>query len=170
MSRAPEPLVPLPEEEEGEPLDHMYRRHAGWLRVEIGRRFGRAVRTSAEDLVQETYLRAAAVRAHGPVRHPRALLLTIASRLAIDLVRAKRREALALAQPREAFEAPTQDAGLLLRAAILGLPPRLRDVFLLSRYDGLTYGEIASRLGLSVKTVEARMTEALRRLTATLRT
>ncbi len=49
----------------------------------------------------------------------------------------------------------------LLRAAILALPPRWRQVYLLSRMQGMTYAQIARHCGISVKTVEKHMTQAL---------
>ena len=51
-----------------------------------------------------------------------------------------------------------------LRQAVAALPPRCREVFELSRVHGLRYSEIASTLGISVKTVEAQMGKALRTL------
>ncbi len=49
-----------------------------------------------------------------------------------------------------------------LAEAMGSLPPRCREVFELSRVHGLRYAEIASTLGVSVKTVEAQMGKALR--------
>lgn len=49
-----------------------------------------------------------------------------------------------------------------LRAAIATLPPRCREVFELSRSQGLKYSEIASALNISIKTVEAQMGKALK--------
>jgi RNA polymerase sigma-70 factor (ECF subfamily) len=51
---------------------------------------------------------------------------------------------------------------IAVRKAIDGLPERCRDVFQLSRTHGLKYSEIATVLGISVKTVEAQMGKALR--------
>lgn len=44
------------------------------------------------------------------------------------------------------------------------LPDKCREIFLLSRQEYLTNKEIASRLGVSVKTVENQMTIAIRKL------
>ena len=49
-----------------------------------------------------------------------------------------------------------------LHEAVADLPPRCREVFELSRVQGLKYGEIASSLGITVKAVEANMGRALR--------
>jgi RNA polymerase sigma-70 factor (ECF subfamily) len=49
----------------------------------------------------------------------------------------------------------------LLREAILSLPPRWRQVYLLSRMQGMTYVQIARHCGISVKTVEKHMSNAL---------
>ena len=53
---------------------------------------------------------------------------------------------------------------IALQSAIAELPDRCRQVFELSRVDGLKYSEIATRLGISVKTVEVQMGKALRLL------
>jgi RNA polymerase sigma-70 factor (ECF subfamily) len=52
--------------------------------------------------------------------------------------------------------------------AVNALPELQREAFVLSRYGGLTYAEIAAALGVSVKTVEKRMSVAFRALYATL--
>jgi RNA polymerase sigma-70 factor, ECF subfamily len=51
-----------------------------------------------------------------------------------------------------------------IREAIERLPLERRKVFVMSRYDNLTYAEIAAKLGISVKTVENQMGKALKTL------
>jgi RNA polymerase sigma-70 factor, ECF subfamily len=45
--------------------------------------------------------------------------------------------------------------------ALLDLPERSRIIFRMSRFDGLKYQEIADKLSISVKTVEANMSKVL---------
>ncbi len=47
---------------------------------------------------------------------------------------------------------------------INSMPQKTKEVFVLSRYQGLKYKEIAQRLGISVKTVEVHMSKALKLL------
>lgn len=51
-----------------------------------------------------------------------------------------------------------------IREAINSLPKKCRDIFLLSRMEGLKYREISERLGVSVNTVECQMGIALKKL------
>ena len=51
--------------------------------------------------------------------------------------------------------------------AIDALPPARREIFLLSKRDGLKQQEIAERLHLSIKTVENQMGKALKSLRET---
>ncbi len=53
-----------------------------------------------------------------------------------------------------------------LQEIVDALPPKCRQVFLLSRLEGLTYVEIGARLGISPKTVFSHMVTALQRLKA----
>lgn len=138
-------------------------RHRPWLLALLRLRYGADL---AEDLVQETFLRAAARGAADPVRHPRAWLLRIALNAARDHHRRRSvRPPPAAAQDRQAVDdlatLPGQAEALLLKQVILALPQPLRDTFLLSRFGGLTYDEIGRRLGVSAKTVEWRMSKAL---------
>lgn len=56
-----------------------------------------------------------------------------------------------------------------IKRAIDSLPPKCRTVFLLSRYEELSYKEIAAKLEISVKTVENQMGKALRVMRAHLK-
>ena len=59
---------------------------------------------------------------------------------------------------------------MVLKQAIGNLPPRCREIFLLSREEGLRYSEIAERLSLSENTVSVQLGIALRRLRAVVET
>lgn len=57
-----------------------------------------------------------------------------------------------------------------VQAAIDRMPQRARQVFVMSRIDGLTYVEIGARLDISPKTVFSHMVVALQRLRAEMAT
>jgi RNA polymerase sigma-70 factor (family 1) len=58
----------------------------------------------------------------------------------------------------------TEEMVRQIRNAVNDLPPRCRIIFKLIKEDGLKYKEVAELLHLSVKTVEAQMAIALRRI------
>jgi RNA polymerase sigma-70 factor (ECF subfamily) len=52
----------------------------------------------------------------------------------------------------------------IINKAIEQLPDRCRTIFVMSRMSGFSQKEIADQLGISVKTIEAQMTIALKRM------
>ena len=72
----------------------------------------------------------------------------------------------ALSEPAEHADVAVQSGEVetAIAVAIAELPPRTREVFVMSRERGLRYSEIAEELGISVKAVEANMSRALRML------
>lgn len=59
-------------------------------------------------------------------------------------------------------EATFNELESIIEKTLESLPPRCREVFALSRYKGKKNREIAEELGISVKGVEAQVTEALK--------
>lgn len=153
------------EPEAAEGLNALYRRYAGWL---DGRLRAHVDADQAADVVQETYLRAAPYRS-GDIRHPKSFLLRIALNLIRDESRRRKRRAESSGNGGEdRSEAASQAEQLMLKQIVLTMPPLYRDIFVLSRFGGMTYSEIAAARGLNVKTVEWRMSKALEHCVARL--
>jgi len=147
---------------DGASLSALYSRHGAWLVSALRRRFGREM---ADDLAQEVYLRLSGRPFEHEIRSPKAFLMTVASRLAIDAERKRRRQALleqsVSVEDRAPGEVSSQLEYVALKEAILTLSKPQREAFLLSRFRGLTNQAISERLGISVKTVEWRIARAL---------
>lgn len=131
-------------------------------------------REDAEGMVQETFIKVWESRASlDPGRPFEGFLFTIAYRLVLNRLRKMRYELsarLLLESRRPAVVNDTEEAVLaaeldgLARAAISGLPPRRQEIFHMVREDNMSYQQVAERLQISVKTVEAQMSAALRHL------
>lgn len=139
----------------------LYEQHASWLRTAIAKRYGRQ---EADDLAQEVWLKVIPYQDRVRIRYARAFLLKVAANLVWDSLR--RSHGSAFGQERYAdlkvgWELATQNDELFAKQVILSLPQPLRDVFVLSRFGGLTNAQIAEQLGIRPKTVEWRMTKAL---------
>ena len=68
----------------------------------------------------------------------------------------------------EALQLEADEMLLLIAEAVSQLPDRCREVFRKSREEGLSNAAIANQMRISVKTVEAQITKALRRIRETL--
>ena len=58
----------------------------------------------------------------------------------------------------------TSEAEGRINGALDDLPEKCKEIFMMNRFDGLKYREIAEKLNISVKTVETQMSRALKTL------
>jgi RNA polymerase sigma-70 factor (ECF subfamily) len=127
---------------------------------------------TAEDLTQETFARLLRLDGDILIEDGRAFIYKTANNLAIDHIRAQRRrrtdatdhDTMALiADDRPDAETQTGDRHRLklLQHAIGELPPRTREIFILGRIEGLSYGDIARTLSISESTVQKHLATAL---------
>src|SRR5437773_1019380 len=130
-------------------------------------------RSLAEDVTQQVFLNFWTHRADYDLERPLVpLLLTMARNAWVNA--AKREEYRKTAPLLEtAAESPPAGMGRALEqrelekaveGALGKLASPIREVFILSRYQGLKCSQIAEVLGLSDKTVEARLSRALQDL------
>ena len=147
----------------------LYRDHRGWLLAWLRRNV--ACPQRAEDLSQDTFVRLLGRTELQAPREPRAFLAAIAKGLLFDYFR---RAALEQAWLNELMlipeaEPPSPEAQQLiledLRAIdrmLAKLSSKSRAAFLHSRLDGMTHGEIAERLGVSVPRVRQYLAQGIR--------
>lgn len=148
-------------------LVDLYEKHRSRLINSIVRQIG--CHETATDLAQEAYLRLLLQSNGTSFIHPEAYLFRVGRNLAIDHLRSPFSKVnfrlldeelpCTLPQPDELAFLRQQCENLL--DAISSMPASCRDVFLLRKIDGLDYGEIASLLAISEKTVQRRLVQSM---------
>lgn len=130
------------------------------------------VADDAHDVAQETYIRMMKYEGATDIRSASSVLFRIASNVAFDLERAGRARHVNDHFPIDDIDLVSDQPSIeqiltgeqrfnLAYAAIDALPPRCKQVFLLSRVNGMTYPQIAAHCGISVKMVEKHISHAL---------
>lgn len=146
----------------------MYFRRLRLLLLRRGR-----TREEAEDLIQDAFLKMQEYcERGGQVRQPEGFLVRTVLRLAANARRDAHRN-LYYEEPVENLTlivdtTPTPDEVLAgdqclerMRDALDAVSRRTRDVFFMQRLDGLSYAQIAQRLGVSISAVEKHIATAL---------
>ncbi|MFJ4376086.1 sigma-70 family RNA polymerase sigma factor [Pseudomonas japonica] len=149
-------------------VGELYVEHSPWLHGWLRKRMGN--HCDVADLVQDTFVKVLKARSALDIREPRHYLSTVAKGLMIDLFRRRSLEqayleALASLPPAQVPSSEAQailfDTLLELDRMLAGLGAKVREVFILAQLDGLPYAQIATRLGLSLRTVNNHMRKAM---------
>lgn len=128
---------------------------------------------SAQDVAQEVYLRLLRVSDAEQVRNYQAYLFSVASNVIREFkIRAHRDRvtydsemveemADTEAQPGNVGASGEVDAKIQLESLLAQLPPLCRAVLVLHKQEGLSYPEVADRLGITLPTVHRNVFRAL---------
>jgi RNA polymerase sigma-70 factor (family 1) len=131
---------------------------------------------SCEDIVQETFLRVWEKKQNLIGSEELTWYMYTAVRNnCLSFIEKKQKTVLGEFNGQEIIDMPGErpsptaresDYDTLLKEALTNLPPKCREVFVLSRVSNLTYKQIGDSLGISIKTVENQMGKALKILRA----
>lgn len=130
-----------------------------------------------EDVLQELYIKASAVRDDAEVREPSAFLYRLAANLLTDRLRSTRRSAMrdgawrwtyADGEGGDQDSTPSPERAVAARQqlqrlvrALDTLPERTQTIFRRHKFDGLSYEQVAAEVGVSRSSVEKHMMRAL---------
>lgn len=159
----------MPPTEESRWFSEQVTQHEPALRAYLLRRFPSL--PDHDDLIQETYTRTVRAWRMGSLTHVKGFLFTAARNIAIDLLRQRTGHETVSEEKMlpvldesssvpDAIEYRTRQQVLL--DAVASLPPQCRRVMICRYVDGLSYQEIALRLGLSTQTVKGHLVKGVR--------
>lgn len=140
--------------------------HEDMLRAWLKSRFPASI--DVDDVIQEAYLRVLKAKDKGEIRAPKAFLFATARNFALNAVRASVVRGENRYQELEDLEVIDERVGVaetvehnqeleILTRAIQSLPDRCRQIFTLRKVYGMPQRDIAKKLGLSPRTVNAQI-------------
>jgi RNA polymerase sigma factor (sigma-70 family) len=152
-------------------VERLFAEHRGALHAFFYRR--PPCRPDARDLVQEVYLRMLRVRDTTLIRDPEAYLFTVAGNLAREHTAVERGHGTAIdledqGVQQQLSEVPSFGGQIdqarqvaRLHQVLRQLPPKCHAALVLQYQDGLSYAQIAERLGVSTHMVNKYLVQAL---------
>lgn len=151
-------------------LDDIYSDHHGWLYHWLCKKL--SCPEQAADMMQDTFCRLFSFAGLSQVQEPRALLVTTASRLMIDVSRRRKIEQKYLETYAyyhgELMSAPSAEELVILSDTLLaiarildGLADKPRRAFLMNRLDGMKHADIAESMGVSKSSVKQYIATAM---------
>lgn len=140
--------------------------HEPLLRAWLQSRFGATV--SVNDVIQESYLRVLRIRQTDAINAPKAFLFATARNLALNAARSARVRGEHVSEPLDESELLDESSNVretvaqyeeleILTKAIQSLPDRCRQIFTLRKVYGLSQADIARKLDISARTVNAQL-------------
>ncbi len=140
--------------------------HEAMLRSWLTSRFPSGI--DIDDIIQDACVRVMRAREKGPVNAPKAFFFATARNLALNAIRSSkaRREKDTvpidtcefLDEASDVHETVARNQELeILTKAIQALPDRCRQIFTLRKVYGMPQREIAKKLGISARTVNAQI-------------
>jgi len=151
--------------------------HAASLRAYLKNAFP-TVGGEVDDVVQDSLLRVWLAHAKAPIQSVRGLLYKIARHRAIDVVRRSQSSPMVAMESFDRISCAADEGSecanreekvRLLAQAIDSLPTRCREVLVLRKLRLIPQREVAQRLGISEKTVEAQLARGVKRVEDRLR-
>ncbi len=151
-------------------LNDIIQKHDTALRRFLSRRL--ESREVVDEIIQEVYIKIARTCNHEELKYPKAFIFKVASNLVIDHLRANRvrkskmhlslldRE-LACTKPSPEQALQSRQAFELIEGVLERLKPDRRRIFVLHRFKGLTYDQIASKIGISRDKVKHNISAVL---------
>lgn len=163
-----------------EVVENLVREHSATLVRFLSRRM--KSREDAEDIAQAAFMKLYSLDKTESLANAKAFLFQIAANMSIDQLRRENLhrnymegemakdgddsdgEFSGRSEPPLDRELEAKEILQLLYGSLARLPLNVRQAFIMSRSKGMSYGEIASQLGVSVSSVEKYILEALKQL------